>query len=90
MKHNLDRINLDTHLITDNNSIDDNRPYHYPRNTQVQQNPLINFDNEDRDTETNNEGILQQQEFNNENIPQQQHENENYNENNQLNENNTS
>ena len=63
MKHNLDRINLDPHLITDNNLIDDNRPYHYQRNTQVQQNPFINFDNEDRDKETNNEDILQQQEL---------------------------
>ena len=89
MKHNLDRINLDPHLITDNKSIDDNRPYHYQKNTQVQQNPLINFDNENRDNETNNEDILKQQEINNENIPQQQHENENYNEDNQLNESNT-
>ena len=90
MKHNLDRIKLDPHLITDNNLIDDNRPYHYQQNTQVQQNPLINFDNEDRDNETNNEDILEQQEINTENAPQHQHENINYNEDNQLNENNTS
>ena len=90
MKHILDRINLDPHLITDNNLIDDNRPYHYQQNTQVQQNPLIIFDNEDRENETNNENIFEQQEINNEDIPQQQHENENYNEDNQTNENNTS
>ena len=75
MKHNLDRINLDPHLITDTNLIDDNRPYRYQQNTQVQQNPLIIFDNEDRENETNNENIFEQQEMNNENIPQQQHEN---------------
>ena len=90
MKHNLDRINLDPHLITDNNLIDDNRPYHYQQNTQVQQNPLIIFDNEDRENETNNENKFEQQEINKENIPQQQHENQNYNEDNQLSENNTS
>ena len=78
MQHNIDRILFDPHLITDNNLLDDNRPYHYQRNTPVQQDPLINFDNNDTDIETNNENLLQQQEVNNENIPQQQHENENY------------
>ena len=77
-------------MTTDNTLLDDNRPYHYQRNTPVQQDPLINFDNNDRNNETNNEDLLQQQGVNNENIPQQQHENENYNEDNQLNENNTS
>ena len=77
-------------MTTDNNLLDDNRPYHYQLNTSVQQDPLINFDNNDTDNETNNENLLQQQEVKNDNIPQQQHENENYNENNQLNENNTS
>ena len=90
LKHNLDRINLDPDFLTDNNLIDDNRPYHYQQTTQVQQNPLIIFDNEDRENETNNENITEQQEINYEDIPQQQHENDNYNEDNQLNENNTS
>ena len=75
MQHNIDRINFESHLITDNNIIDDNRPYHYQRNTPVQQNPPIIFDNDDRDNGTNNEDLLQQQEIYNENIPQQQHEN---------------
>ena len=88
-QHNIDRITFDPHLITDNNLIDDNRPYHYQQNTSVQQDPLINFDNNDRDSTTYNEDLLQQQEINNENIPQQQHENENYNEDNQSNDNNT-
>ena len=85
IQHNIDRINFDPHLITDNNLLDDNRPYHNQRNTSVQQDPLINFDNNDTDNETNNEDLLQQQEVNNENIPQQQHENENDNEDDQLN-----
>ena len=83
IQHNIDRINFDPHLITDKNLLDDDRPYHYQRNTPVQLDPLINFDNDDRDNETNNEDLLQQQEINNENIPQQQHENETYNEDNQ-------
>ena len=78
IQHNIDRINFDPHLITDNNLLDDNRPYHYQRNTPVQQDLLINFDNNDTDNEINNE-----------NIPQQQYENEHYNENIQLKENNT-
>ena len=76
-------------MITDNNLIDDNRPYHYQQNTSVQQDPFINFDNNARDSITYIEDLLQEQENNNENIPQQQHENENYNEDNQLNDNNT-
>ena len=72
-------------MITDNNLLDDNRPYHYQRNTPVQQDLLINFDNNDTDNETNNEDLLQQQEVNNYNIPQQQHGNENDNEDDQLN-----
>ena len=79
MQHITDRINFDPHLITENNLIDNNRPYHYQRNTSVQQNPLINFDNDDRDNETNNEDLPQQQEINNEN-----------NKDNPLNKNNTS
>ena len=90
IQHNIDRINHDPHLITNNNLLDVNRPYHYQRNTPVQQDLLINFDKNDRDNETNNADLLQQQGVNNENIPQQQHENEKYNEDNQLNENNTS
>ena len=90
IQYNINRINFDPHLITDNNLIDDNRPYHYQRNTPVQQDLFINFDDNDRDNETNNENILQQQETNIENIPQQQNENEKYNEDNQLNENNSS
>ena len=90
IQHKIDRINFDPHLITDNNLLDDNRPYHYQRNTPVQQDLLINFDNNDTDNEINNENLIQQQEVKNENIPQQQHENEHYNENNQKNENNTS
>ena len=78
IQHNIDRINFDPHLITDNNLLDDNRPYHYQRNTPVQQDLLINFDNNYTDNEINNE-----------NIPQQQYENEHYNENDQLNENKT-
>ena len=89
MQHSIDRIIFNPHLITDNSLYDDNRPYHYQRNTSFQQNPLINIDNDDRDNETNNKDLLQQQEINNENIPQQQHENEDYNEDNPLNENNT-
>ena len=88
-QHNIDRIIFDPHLITDNNFIDDNRPYHYQQNTPVQQDPLINFDNNDRDDITYNEDLLLQQEINNENIPQQQHENEIYNEDNQINDNST-
>ena len=65
MQHNIDRIIFDPHLITDNNLTDDNKPYHYQRNTPVQQTPLINFDNDDRDNETNNEDLPQQQEINN-------------------------
>ena len=72
-------------MITDNNLLDDNRPYHYQRNTPLQQDLLVNFDNNDTDNETNNEDLLQQQEVNNENIPPQQHENENDNEDDQLN-----
>ena len=89
IQHNIDRINFDPHLITDNKLLDDNRPYHYQRNTPVQQDLLINFNNSDTDNEINNENLLQQQEVNNENIPQQQNENEHYNEKIQLNENNT-
>ena len=89
VQHNIDRINFDPHLITDNNLLDDNRPYHYQRNTPVQRDLLINFDNNDTDNEINNENLLQQQEVIKENIPQQQYENEYYNENNQINENNT-
>ena len=76
-------------MITDNNLLDDNRPYHYQRNTPVQQDLLINFNNNDTDNEINNENLLQQLEVNNENIPQQQYENEHCNENSQLNKNNT-
>ena len=77
IQHNIDRINFDSHSITDNNLLDDNRLYHYQGYTPVQQDLLINSDNNDIDNEINNE-----------NIPQQQYENEQYNENNQLNENN--
>ena len=70
-KHNIDRINFDPHLITDNNLLDDKRPYHYQRNTPVQQDLLINFNKNDTDNEIKNENLLQQQEGNNENIPQQ-------------------
>ena len=84
IQHNIDRINFDPHLITDNNLLDDIRPFHYQRNTPVQQDLLINFDKNDTDNETNNEDLLQQQEVNNENKPQQQHENENDNEDDQL------
>ena len=36
IQHNIDRINFDPHLITDNNLLDDNRAYHYQRNIPVQ------------------------------------------------------
>ena len=89
IQHNIDRIIFDPHLTTDKNLLDDDRPYHYQRHTPVQQDPLINFNNNDTDIEINNENLLQQQEVNNENITQQQNENEHYNENNQLIESNT-
>ena len=60
MKHNLDYITIDPSYITDKNLIDDNRPYHYQQTTQVQPNPLIIFDNEDRENETNNKNITEQ------------------------------
>ena len=60
-KQTLDYIRFDPLLITENDLIADNRPYHYEQNSQVQQNLHFNTNNYTEDDNTNNENTLQQQ-----------------------------
>ena len=78
-KQTLDYIRFDPLLITENDLFADNRPYHYGRSSQVQQNLPFTANNYTEDDNTNIENTFRQQ-----------NQNENYNDYNQIIENNPS
>ena len=51
-------ISFDPRLITENNFLDDNRPYRYEQNNQEQQNLFTNNDNNNEEDDNNNEEYI--------------------------------
>ena len=75
-KQTIDLISSDPRLITENNLIDDNRPYRYEQNSQEQQSLFIDNENYNENDNNNEDYTLENQtENNNETMVHHIHEN---------------
>ena len=64
-KQTIDLISFDPRLITENNLIDDNRPYRYEQNSQEQQSFFTNIENYNENVNNNEDYTLENQTENN-------------------------